>query len=75
MVVSVETDPELELGKPRRLFDTQPYNHWAIDPEGKRFLMIKGVEETEDDSTQGETRKIVIVTNWFEELKEKVPVP
>ena len=75
MVVTVETDPDLKLGKPQKLFDIGQYLGYDIDPDGKRFLMIKGVEETEDDSAQGGPRKIVVVTNWFEELKEKVPVP
>ena len=74
MVVTVETDPELILGNPQRLFDIQQYLGWDIDPEGKRFLMIKGVEEAEDESAQGKPRKIVVVTNWFEELKETAPV-
>ena len=39
----------------------------------KRFLMIKEDEATEDDSTQGEPRQIIIVLNWFEELKDRVP--
>ena len=75
MVVSVETDPILKLGKPQRLFDNTSYPSWDIDPKGKRFLMIKEVEATENDSAQGRPRKLIVVTNWFEELKEKVPVP
>jgi Tol biopolymer transport system component len=74
MVVSVETDPILKPGKPQRLFDNSSYTSWDIDPKGKRFLMIKEVEATEDDSAQGRPRKIIVVTNWFEELNEKAPV-
>jgi len=74
MVVSIETEPELKPGKPQRLFDMGPYLNWDIDPDGKRFLMVKEVRATVDDSVQGNSRKIIIVTNWFEELKEKVPV-
>ena len=51
---------------------------WDIHPGGKRFLMIKPTETTEDESTDESTaetpRKIIIVTNWFEELKQRVPV-
>jgi len=43
-------------------------------PEGKRFLVIKEVESTEDNSAQGRPRKIIVVTNWFEELNDKAPV-
>jgi len=73
MVVSVDTDPSLKLEKPQRLIDPRPYLAGDIDPEnGKRFLVIKKVEETEEDSAQGRPRKIIVATNWFEELKKQV---
>jgi hypothetical protein len=74
MVVPIETDPDLKLGNPQRLFDMQQYFLADIDPEGKQFLKIKGVEEAEDDSLQDKPRKIIVVTNWFKELNENVPV-
>ncbi len=45
---------------------------WDISPDGKRFLMIKETEFSA--STAGSPRKINIVVNWFEELKQRVPV-
>ena len=40
---------------------------------GKQFLMLK--QSTSNTSTEETSRpKINIVTNWFEELKERVPV-
>jgi serine/threonine protein kinase/Tol biopolymer transport system component len=52
---------------------------WDIHPDGKRFLMVKPQATTGETSTEASTpevsRKINIVLNWFEELKEKVPVP
>jgi serine/threonine-protein kinase len=74
MAVSVETEQIFRLEKPQNLFDSEPYGGvWDIHPDGKRFLMIKEDEATEDDSTQGEPRQIIIVLNWFEELKDRVP--
>jgi hypothetical protein len=43
------------------------YTSWDISPDGKRFLMLK---EAEAEAS----RKINIVLNWFEELKQKAPV-
>ncbi len=43
------------------------FNYWDISPDGKRFLMLK------DAAVEG-SRKINIVLNWFEELKQRVPV-
>jgi hypothetical protein len=37
-----------------------------VAPDGQRFLMLKGNEETQ-------TTQINIVQNWFEELKRRVP--
>jgi hypothetical protein len=38
----------------------------AVSPDGKRFLILKDAKEV--------PRKINIVVNWLEELKESVPV-
>ncbi len=72
----------LGIGAPLRM------TPWDIHPDGQRFLMIKPSEavasekpseEVTDEETSGEStaeipRKIIIVTNWFEELKELAPV-
>ncbi len=44
---------------------------WDIHPDGKRFLMMK--EEGSEAAAGEKPRKIIIVTNWFEELKQRVP--
>jgi len=44
------------------------FQHYDISPDGKRFLMMK------EGLIQQQT-PINIVLNWFEELKERVPVP
>jgi hypothetical protein len=38
---------------------------WNIDPDGKRFLMMK-------EPGSEASREINIVLNWFEELKRRV---
>jgi len=42
-----------------------------ISPDGKRFLMIK--ETASGESAAESPRKINVVLNWFEELKQRVP--
>ena len=75
MAVEVETESTFKSGKPQTLFrgfQNSPYAIWDIHPDGSRFLMIK--ESTVDTSTEDTPRpKITVVTNWFEELKERVP--
>jgi serine/threonine-protein kinase len=71
MVVSVETKPSLTLGRPNLMFvSNYIHNPWDwipyydIHPDGKHFLMVKSDEK--------ELSQINIVTNWFEELKDKM---
>ena len=90
MVVPVETEPTFKPGTPEILFmKTYAYatllnqitaTWWDIHPTNGKFLMLKPLEPTDDESTAGDIAekapsKIIIVTNFFEELKEKVPVP
>jgi serine/threonine protein kinase len=78
MVVKVETDPEFKSGKPEVLFRgkyVQSGNRatWAIGRDG-RFLMMKAVENTGKAPAAESPRKINVVLNWIEELKQNVPV-
>ncbi len=66
MSVAITTQPELRVDTPRALFDLEGALLGDIAPDGERFLMIR----EEESGTQ-----INIVLNWFEELKERVPVP
>ena len=75
MAVDVDTKTGFAAGKPRMLFEG-PYLPTAfslpdydVSPDGQRFLMLKPVESQASAPTQ-----INVVLNWFEELKQKVPV-
>jgi Tol biopolymer transport system component len=78
MTVPVETQPDFTPGKQRVLFRGSYYRPWAgadnifwdIHPDGKRFLIVK-----ESKPAAAEVpRKINVVVNWFEELKQRAPV-
>jgi Tol biopolymer transport system component len=81
MMVSVKTDPSFDIvGTPQTLFqgrfigpDTGEGTPWDIHPKTKKFLMIKPGKSTDDESTEYPS-KIIVVLNWFEELKQRVPV-
>ncbi len=47
---------------------------WDIHPNGKKFLMIKPLSSGIATSGAPGPRKINIVLNWFEELKQRAPV-
>ena len=75
MSVAVETEPIFSAGIPETLFEGTYFAavgpQWAVGPDG-RFLMIKSGESISDSTA---TPQINVVLNWFEELKERVPLP
>jgi Tol biopolymer transport system component/tRNA A-37 threonylcarbamoyl transferase component Bud32 len=75
IAVDVQTaEPTFKPGKPKPLFRGAYSNgghRWDLSPDGKRFLMLKEPQST--PSAGGGPRKINIVLNWLEELKQRVP--
>jgi hypothetical protein len=81
MAVSLVTDPIFKVVKSETLFRGNYVTRgaptelisWDIHPDGKRFLMMK---DSTDGASTGEAMRprINIIANWFEELKERVPV-
>ncbi len=72
MVVAVKSKAGFTRNRPKVLFEGNYLDiaglSYDIYPDGEHFLMLKGTEE-------GTTRtQLNVVTNWFEELKQKVPV-
>jgi len=74
MAVDVDTKSGFSAGKSRMLFEG-PYlptplslPYYDVSPDGQRFLILKPVESQGSAPTQ-----INVVSNWFEELKRKVP--
>jgi Tol biopolymer transport system component len=75
MAVEITTQPAFAAGSPKVLFEkryertTGPGPNYTVAPDGQRFLMIKASDQPQSSATQ-----INVVLNWFEELKQKVPV-
>ena len=49
------------------------YRDYDISPDGERLLMVFPADQP--DSGERSRPQINVVQNWFEELKERVPVP
>ena len=73
--VSIRIEPELEVGEEKVLLKglRMPSPHWLgdgpsydVSPDGERFLMVL-------ENETPETMELVVVLNWFEELKRLVP--
>ena len=72
MTVPVETEPSFAAGNPTVVFEGQyaaPLGGRTYDVslDGERFLMLKEVDR------DSEPVRIVVVRNWFEELRRLVP--
>jgi serine/threonine-protein kinase len=73
--VSFRAKPTLDLGTEIVVLDKlslPPFDivgsySYDIDHDGKRFIMVLG------DESYGTARNLVVVQNWFEELKRLVP--
>ena len=79
MSASVRTTPAFSHGNPEKLFETSGLylrggagnsRSFDVSSDGQRFLMIK-------DGTTGDQNaapaNMVVVLNWLEELKAKLP--
>jgi Tol biopolymer transport system component len=87
IAVEVETEPVFKIGNSVVLFDGKYVRStdanecvlWDIHPDGNRFLMVKPPATAATKPSAGESAapapqpKIIVVLNWFEELKERVP--
>ena len=80
MRVPVKTGATFERGTPEKVFDASPYfvrlpglevgRMYDVSADDQRFLMLKvtGVADERPPSA-----RIILVHNWFEELKHIVP--
>ena len=83
MAVDVVTEgDELRVSTPRALFEGAylfagqgGVRQFDVAPDG-RFLMITlGAARQPSDIGDARPTQVVLVQNWFEELKERVPIP
>ena len=88
MVVAVSTEPTLRVSRSEVLFEGRYARgdsglNYDVSADGQRFLMISEAkdDEAEDDEAQdgdAETapphKTLIVIENWFEELKRLVPI-
>jgi serine/threonine protein kinase len=71
MAVTIETEPEVRVTSSEVLFEgrylTGDLRNYDISEDGQRFLMIK------ESKNQPAATQLIVVLNWFEELKRLVP--
>ena len=77
---TVTYQPGLRIGPIRQLFKgaylwTAPGRAWDVDPNGRRFLMIRRPDSAAPQGSAAPRPEIQVVVNWAEEVKSRVPVP
>lgn len=81
MRVSITPGATWTAGTPTQLFEAPSYvlgpignaavsRTYDVSPDSKRFLMMKNAEAPTQTAT---APRIIVVQNWFEELKRLVP--
>jgi eukaryotic-like serine/threonine-protein kinase len=78
IAVPVRTEPAFYFETGKVLFQGKYSADWSgrvwdISSDGKRFLMMKEAATIATPAAAEAPRKINIVLNWFEELKQRVP--
>ena len=73
MAMSVSAADGLPIGTARRLFSGRflpagQLQNYDVTANGQRFLMVQALDPTPEPQTE-----LVLVQNWFEELKARVP--
>jgi serine/threonine-protein kinase len=70
--VDVHTGADFRAGSPRVLFEgdflQEDSRHYSIHPDGESFVMVSTSKES-----SSQTGELIVVQNWFEELKRLVP--
>ena len=69
MAVAIETEPTFSAGTPRSLLTGNYEADYAVAGDGK-FLMLIDTQQTGQTNAQ---TVVVVVENWFEELKRLAP--
>jgi hypothetical protein len=80
MVVSVGTGPTFTPGTPKLLFERAWFagvqsRQWDWHPDGDRIVVVDPSGNDGGEDGEPGVARIHIIQNWFEELKERVPVP
>jgi eukaryotic-like serine/threonine-protein kinase len=74
MAVPVTTTPAFSAGTPHMLFEGPfrvdgPFRGYDVSADGQRFVMVRA-----DEQPAARVGQMVLVQNWVEELKARVPV-
>jgi WD40 repeat protein len=78
MAVPIRTSPTFSVGTPTKVVDpgfvvTSPTRTYDVSRDGRRVLVIKNPQA--DLSGKATPASMIVVLNWFEELKARLPNP
>ncbi len=75
MALAFETEPTFTPGALTQLFERNILGGgnrlMAVSPDGQRFLLLPTA--TENTDSEAAPSQLIVVQNWFEELRRLVP--
>ena len=75
--VTIESEPRFIASAPVILFQKDYprlfYPQYDVTADGQRFIMMKPAEQATTDDIESQLTSLVVVENWFEELKRLAP--
>ena len=76
ITVPITTEPQFSAGSPRALFNGEyqepSFPSFDVSADGQRFILLKIAGEARSETASQKT-SLVVVENWFAELKQLVP--
>ena len=79
MVAAVSTEPTLRVSRSEVLFEGQYVSSpgggldYDVSADGRRFVMMLAEDQDDGPERASTHTKLILVENWFEELKRLVP--
>ncbi len=80
MSVPIQTEPTFLAGRPEPLFELPRWDYgpvrrpsYDVSRDGQRFLTMKNPEGRASDYYTDQETTLVVVNNWFEELRRLAP--
>ena len=79
MKLDFSREPAFTVGQPTTLpiegtVHPTSQRNYDVTPDGKQLLVVLPAADPQGDAAKSSAPKLIVVQNWLEELKRRVPV-
>ena len=78
MEAQIQTEPDFEYKPPVELFKMDLFNEFEVTPGNDQFVLIDMDQQnlmTLPARLSQDREQVYLILNWFEDLKDRIPVP